>query len=478
MRKPFTRDFTPTVLVLTGGVALLAAVLFIAPSPAGAAPPAGTLVLTGERLIDGTGHSFEKGVLIVRDGRIVGAGAEGSVAVPADGHNIDLSGRTIMPGLISAHSHLGLVEGASAANPANYNRANVARQLAQYERYGVTAVMSLGVNRDVLYTWRDEQRAGQLPGADIFTADRGLGVPGGAPPFPVPEDQMYRPKTPDEARADVREMAARNPDILKLWLDDIFGTMPKMQPAIYTAAIAEAHASIDEAHQHGLRMAAHIFYLDDAKALLKVGVDVIGHSVRDRGVDEEFIQLMKARHIPYIATLSLDESQFIYAEHPAWMNEPFFTNAVDPALLATWLSPAYAAKIRDNPNTAKERAALATASLNLMTLHDAGVVISFGTDSGAMPTRVAGFDEHRELQLMVKAGLSPMQAIVAATKTAAETIGDGAHRGTLEAGKRADFLVLKANPLQDIKNTETLEAVWHGGVFQASSPSSPEKPSP
>jgi hypothetical protein len=148
------------------------AVIF-APFPLTAAPPAGAIVITGARLIDGTGRPpIEKGVLVLRDGRIAAAGAEGSVALPADGHNIDLSGRTIMPGLISAHSHLGLVQGVSAANPANYTRENVARQLLQYERYG----------------------------------------------------------------ADVREMAARHPDILKLWLDDIFGTMPKMEPAIYQAA--------------------------------------------------------------------------------------------------------------------------------------------------------------------------------------------------------------------------------------------------
>jgi imidazolonepropionase-like amidohydrolase len=451
---------------LAGWTAVSAgAALLFAPLVQANPPSDETLALVGERLIDGNGGpAIEKGVLVLQAGRIVAAGSVDSVKLPSDGRRVDLSGKTIIPGLISAHSHLGLVQGDSAANPANYTRENVARQLAQYERYGITAVMSLGVNRDILYTWRDEQRAGHLPGADIFTADRGLGVPGGAPPFPVPPDQMYRPKTPDEARADVREMAARNPDILKLWLDDIFGTMPKMEPAIYTAAIAEAHAAIDEAHQHGLRMAAHIFYLDDAKALLKAGVDVIGHSVRDQPVDEEFIKLMTARPIPYIATLSLDESQYIYADHPAWMDEPFFTKAVDPALLAIWRSPAYAAKVRDNPNTPKEHAALATAMQNLMTLHDAGVFISFGTDSGAMPTRIAGFDEHRELQLMVQAGMSPMEAIVAATKSAAATIGDAANRGTLEPGKRADFLVLGANPLDDIKNTEKIVAVWHGGV--------------
>jgi imidazolonepropionase-like amidohydrolase len=444
---------------------LVAIALLGAPIAEAAAPPSDTTVLTGARIIDGNGGApIEKGVLVLRGGRILAVGAAGAFKVPRPAVTFDLSGRTIMPGLISAHSHLGLIQGVSAANPANYTRENVAHQLAQYERYGVTAVMSLGVNRDILYIWRDQQRAGQLPGADIFTADRGLGVPGGAPPFPVPGDQMYRPKNPDEARADVREMAARHPDLLKLWLDDIFGTLPKMQPAIYTAAIAEAHASIDEAHQQGLRMAAHIFYLNDAKALLKANVDVIAHSVRDQPVDAEFIALMTARKIPYIATLSLDESQFIYAEHPAWMDERFFMDAVDPALLATWRSPAYAAKVRDNPNTPKERAALAVAMQNLLTLHDAGVLISFGTDSGALPTRIAGFEEHRELQLMVQAGLSPLQAITAATKVAAETIGDGTNRGTLEAGKRADFLVLKANPTENVKNTEQIEAVWHGGV--------------
>ena len=446
-------------------VLLALPMIFALPGAICAAPPGDEIVLTGERLIDGKGGPpIEHGVLVFRDGRITVTGAMGSVAIPADGRHFDLTGKTVIPGLISAHSHLGLVQGASAANPSNYTRENVARQLAQYARYGVTAVMSLGGNRDILYTWRDEQRAGKLPGADIFTADRGMGVQGGAPPFPLPGDQVYRPKTPEEARADVREMAARNPDILKLWLDSIFGTMPEMQPAIYTAAICEAHAAIDEAHQHGLRMAAHIFYLADAKALLKAGVDVIAHSVRDRPVDAEFIDLMNARHVAYIPTLSLDESQFVYAEHPAWMNEPFFTDAVDPALLATWRSPEYAAKIANNPNTSKERAALATASKNLMALHDAGVTISFGTDSGALPTRIAGFDEHRELQLMVKAGLSPMEALSAATRTAAETIGDGKNRGTLEAGKRADFLVLSANPVADIRNTEKIEAVWHGGV--------------
>ena len=140
---------------------------------------------------------------------------------PPGAEIIDLSGKTIIPALISAHSHLGLCKGIIGPRPENYTHENVQHQLEQYERYGVLTVMSLGVNKDVLYAWRDEQREGKLDGADIFTADRGLGVPRGAPPFPFLEDQVYRPTSVAEARADVRESAGRHPDMIKLWMDDL-----------------------------------------------------------------------------------------------------------------------------------------------------------------------------------------------------------------------------------------------------------------
>jgi len=301
-----------------------------------------TFAFSGARIIDGNGGPpIENGILVVDGDRVAAVGVVGEIPIPKQAEVVDLTGRTVIPGLISAHSHLGLVHGASAASPENYTRENVSRQVAQYERYGVTAVMSLGCNSDALYGWREEQRQGRMAGADIFTADRGLGVAGGAPPFPIPS-QIYRPTTPEEARAAVREMVARHPDILKLWLDDLFGKAPKMEPEIYQAAVAEAHAAIDEAHRNGFRIAAHVFYLGDAEALLAAGIDVIAHSVRDQPVDEEFIALMKARRVPYIATLALDESQFIYAEHPVWMDTPFFVAAAPPELLATWVSPEYA----------------------------------------------------------------------------------------------------------------------------------------
>ncbi len=429
-----------------------------------------SMIITGARLIDGTGNPpIEDALLAFSGDRIVAVGPSATTQAPSKAsgftaiQTIDAHGMTIMPGLISAHSHLGLIRGANGVSPANFTRENVSRQLDQYEGYGVTAVLSLGVNQDVLYTWRDEQRLGRFSGADIFTADRGLGVPGGAPPFPLESNQIYRPNSTEEARTDVREMITRQPDILKLWLDDLFGTAPKMAPEIYQAALAEANAAIDEAHVRGYRFAAHVFYLGDAKDLLERGLDVVAHSVRDDAVDARFIELMKTRNAIYIPTLALDESQFIYAQHPAWMKEKFFTAAVDPALLTTWNAPEYAARMKINRNTIKNQSALETAMKNVKALSDAGVTIAMGTDSGAMTTRIAGFGEHREMQLMVQAGLTPMQAIVAATRNSARVLGAQEDRGTLEVGKRADFLILNANPLEDIHNTTKISAIWHGG---------------
>jgi imidazolonepropionase-like amidohydrolase len=436
---------------------------FFCASFAGLSLASGATVLTGARILDGTGRSpIDNGVLVFEGDRILDVGLADRVQQPAGAKVIDARGKTIIPGLISAHSHLGLCNGVLAPRPENYTRENVQHQLEQYERYGVLTVMSLGVNKDVLYQWRNEQLKGEFPGADIFTADRGLGVRQGAPPFPLLEDQVYRPTSVEEARADVRETAQRHPDMIKIWIDDLFGTSAKMTPEIFDAVIEQAHAIADEAHQRKFKVAAHIFNLADAKALLKAGIDVIAHSVRDQPVDAEFIEAMKANNAVYIPTLDLDESQYIYAEHPAWMQDSFFTQAVDINLLNRWKSPLYVKEMAVNPNTVKNKAAAAMGQRNVKVLFDEGVKIAFGTDSGALPTRVQGFAEHRELQLLVQAGLSPMDAIVCATKNSAEVIG-ATDRGTLEAGKRADFLILDGNPLDDIRNTTHIDSIYHRG---------------
>ena len=413
------------------------------------------VVIQGARLIDGTGAAPVDNAVVVIDGdHIVAVGPAGKIAVPKGARAVDARGRTVIPGLISAHSHVGLVvDGQNKAD--GYTRENIRPQLEQFEKYGVTSIIALGLNRDLVYQIRDEQKRGEFPGASLFTAGRGIGVPDGAPPVPAAPDQVYRPMTAEQAVAEVRETASHHPDMLKLWVDDVYGKFTKMQPAVFQAAIAEAH-------KQGVRVAAHVFYLADAKALAAAGVDAFAHSIRDQPVDAELISAMKSRGIFYVPTFTVDESAFIFAEDPSLTQDTFFAAAVPPALVKQLNSPEYKQKVASDPNGPKIRAAFANGQKNLKALRDAGCRIAFGTDSGAQPVRIPGWAEHRELELMVRAGLSPMEALVAASRGSAAMLGL-TDRGTLEPGKRADLLVLAADPLENIRNTRQLVSIWHAG---------------
>ena len=251
-----------------------------------------------------------------------------------------------------------------------YTAENVLAELRQYESYGVTTMLSLGLNRDLLYAIREQQRQGKLDGATVFTADRGIGVPDAAPPLPAAPDQLYRPATPAEARAAVDAMAKRHADMVKIWVDSLGGTKPAMSPEIYRAVI-------EEAHKHHLRVAAHVYYLADAKSLVNDGVDVLAHSVRDKPVDQELISAMKRRGVWYIPTFTVDESFYIYAEHPGFMQIDFFKDALSPVLLATLTSDAYSQKVNQDPKTAQHKADFAMDQKNLKTLYDAGMSCRF-----------------------------------------------------------------------------------------------------
>ncbi|AKT41685.1 amidohydrolase family protein [Chondromyces crocatus] len=416
--------------------------------------------LQGARLVDGRGGTpLEPATIIVRGEHIVAVGPTDSLPPPAVATVVDLRGKTVIPGLISNHAHVGQTNG-TEQGAANYTRENVLRQLRQYEAYGVTTVTSLGVNdASVFYPLRAELRAGKLQGADLFGADHGVGTPTGAPPqamLKAAPGQIDRPDTPEKARAFVGEQKARGTDLVKVWVDDFNHSLPgKMDPAIWRAVI-------DEAHKLGLRVAAHIYYLADAKALAEGGVDIIAHGVRDVPVDADFIKVMKDRGTWYIPTLELDEATFIYAQRPAWMSTPFFRNSVQPPLRAQLDSPAWRSKKQADPAVAIAKRNLSMNLKNLKALHDGGVRIGFGTDSGANPLRIPGFSEHRELALMVQAGISPMQAITIATRDAAALLKLD-DRGVIAPGKLADIIVLDADPTQDITGTSRILAVWHRG---------------
>jgi imidazolonepropionase-like amidohydrolase len=438
---------------------LTATVVFLWSGSAPSAPADQTEVLTDVRLINGEGGPpLEDAAIVIERDRIVSLGPANQTHWPKSARVINYRNKTVLPGLISDHSHVGQVDGVSLGSQ-NYNRANILRQLRQYEVYGVTTVTALGLNGDLFYELQPQLHSGTLPGADVFGADRGIGIPNGAPPSPpinLPQTQLYRVSTPEEAVQAVDQMAVRKPDFIKVWVDDIHGTeRVKMTPEVYGAVIHEAH-------RLGLRVAAHIYYLSDAKSLVQHGVDVIAHGVRDQPVDAEFIQAMKAHSVWYIPTIGLDESSYIFAQQPAWRMDPFVAHALQPALATEFDDPAWRARILENQKQFDiDKASVQMNERNLKTLYDAGVNIGFGTDSGAFPVRIPGFAEHRELELLVAAGLTPLQAITLATGKAAALL-HLSDRGVLAPGNLADLVVVDGNPAAHIQDIHKMKRCGTG----------------
>ncbi len=405
------------------------------PEPESVEPTLGLIAFTGARLILGDSNTvIENGTLIVRDGRIEASGD--SVTVPVDAQLVDVSGKTIIPGLINAHGHVNNVRGLEA-DPAFYTEAHIENQLALYARYGVTTVFSLGGGGPTGVAVRD--RATQ----DLNYARLYLAGP------------VITADSPEEATERVNAIADTDVDIIKIRVDDNLGGSQKMPPDVFTAVI-------DAAHARDLRVAAHLYYLDDAKQLLAAGADLIAHSVRDEAVDEELTTLLKERDVCYCPTLMREVSTFVYESQPDWFDDPFFLREADPAVINELSSPAYQERIQNSRTAPIYKEALQQAKTNLKSLSDAGVGIAMGTDTGPAG-RFQGFFEHKELELMVEAGLTPLQTIVASTGDAARCMQVDDHLGSLSPGKWADFIVLGANPLDDIRNTREIESVWISG---------------
>ena len=414
-------------------------------------------VLSDVRVIDGTGRAPIENATVVIEGDHIQAVLTGSKrnAIPPNARVLKLTGKTVMPGIINGHGHLGQVKG-TLGGPEQFNAENIENQLVAYEFDGVTTVITLGQNKDLAYELRDRSARGELKGATLLTAGRGVGVEGGLPP-PIPADQMYRPKTVEEARAAVREMATHHPEMMKMWVDDGGGKLPKMPPEMYKAVI-------EEAHKQGLKMSVHMFYLEDAKALIRAGVDVLAHSIRDKPVDAELISLMKQHGTWITATLAAEEAPWVFAEKPAWMNTSILQDSLLPDVRTLLSSPAFVAQNLNDPTLTTKRKVLALAQQNIAALVKGGVNVAFGTDSGANAGRVQGFDEHRELYLMVKGGVPPLAAIHAATEQSAKMLGIDGKTGTIAPGKLADLLIVAGNPAKNIGDTTRIAAVFHRGA--------------
>jgi len=422
-----------------------------------------TTILTNTTIIDGSGNAPQPHMaMVIQNGRITNI-TRGKLVVPDGAIQIDMTGKFLMPQLISCHSHVGNVKD-TIATSANYTRENVLRQLKQYEDYGVGAILSMGTEQPLGISIREDSRAGLIPGATLYSAIFGFGVKGAMPPEAAGFSAIYRPGTPEEAAKEVDELATWHPDVIKMWVDNYYGQFQQtMSEEVYTAIIKEAH-------KHGIRVAAHLYHLTDARKLVAAGIDIMAHSIRDGEIDDSLIEEMKAKHVAYIPTLALDEFATAYLDDPVWLNDPFFRNSLEPGVYTMITSEAYKEKLKKSPVTPQEQAALKYALINLRKLFKAGILVAMGTDSGATPIRAQGFSEHLELELMVQAGLTPLEAIRVATYNSARLLGIEADRGTLEAGRRASFLVLDKDPTADIRNTRTLSAVWSDGVKVSDGP--------
>ena len=382
----------------------------------GQAPPTGVTVFEGARVIVGDARApIDNASFIVNGARFEQVGRAADVRVPAGATRLNLAGKTVMPAIIDTHNHL------------SQTREMLVDDLRRRAYFGIGAAMSLGQDTtDVSF----QMRAQTVPGlARFFTAGRGITAP-----EPGRTTAPYWVTTPAEARKAVQENAAKKVDIIKIWVDDRLGTVKKLSPELYSAAI-------DEAHKNGLRVIAHVYTLEDAKATLRAGLDAFAHGVRDKDLDDEFMALVK--------------------QHPNLVLGP---NMPDRGVVANidWLRPTlgpveFEALQKGNTNRPDAQAFWGIQARNLVRMSAAGVRIVVGTD-GNTP-----YAPHVEMADMVAAGMTPMQVIVAATSNGAQFL-KLADTGTIEANKSADFLVLDANPLDDITNTRKIASVYLRGT--------------
>lgn len=407
-----TRTIALAVGTLAAGLFSLAV-----PPPAMRAQPAaaGSTFFEGARLITGTGGPvIENAAFLVEGARFVQVGRAGDLRAPAGATRVSLAGKTVIPAIIDTHTHMA------------GSRDALVDQLRGKAYFGVGAVMSLGQDAGDLPF---QIRAEVIPGAARFrTAGRGITMP-----EPGRSEAPYWITTFAEGLKAVQELTAQKVDILKIWVDDRDGKYKKLTPDLYRPVI-------DEAHKQGLRVTAHVFTLDDAKGLLRAGVDAFAHGVRDRDIDDEFMALMKQR--PQVILVPNLPDRGVKTDL-SWLGE---------ALPAVEVQKLQAAST-DNPTAQRS---FGIQARNLAKLSAAGVRIAMGTDGAVL------WSHHLEMADMVAAGMTPAQVIVAATRNAAELmrLSDA---GTIEVGRNADFVVLDASPLDDISNTRRISAVYLRG---------------
>jgi imidazolonepropionase-like amidohydrolase len=403
----------------------------------------GPVWFEGARLIVGDGSGpIENSAFVVEGESFTWVGKKDEREPPRNAVRVDLTGKTVIPALIDGHNHIGLVNERDGTNSkANYTRENLTDQLERYAYYGVSAALSMGLEADQELAY--EMRDAVIPNAARFlTVGKGIAAtpiagPTGEPRLGIP----YGARTEREGRQHVKELHARGVHFVKIWVDDRNGSVPKLQPTVYRAIIAEAHAN-------GMEVLAHLGRtsgLADAKDLFLAGIDGFVHLVRDRDVDDEYLALVKSHPsawssptMPVPATRDIVES----------LAETLPANQIEKMRAAINQREA-----KGNPRDEL----FELHCRNLRKIHGAGMLIGLGTDGTG-----DGIGVHEQLTAYTQCGMTPMEAIVAGTGTNARILRL-AGMGTVAVKKEADFVVLDANPLDDIRNTRRIASVYLRG---------------
>lgn len=415
--------------------------------PAGPESAPGAVAIVGAQLIDGNGGApIEDAIVVVHEGRILAAGARADTAIPAGAEVVDAAGQTVIPGLVETHAHY------------NGDLDGVARQYRTQVYFGVTTSRSIGSDPPEKVALALDARAGRLAGPRMYTA--GLGFSHDDNGFP-PGRPINRPETEEEARELVRGLAGQGVHFVKMWVD-------VAPPAAPTAITPEMRTAIvEEARANNLVPVAHIGAEADFHQLAGIGVTDFLHTVRDTEPGPAFFERCREIGAVFSPTLTNIHAGWLWAERPELLEDPEIRAAFEPEALVRWADPEYRAGVLEGPGLANRRARLESAMAWVKRITDAGVPVAVGTDSGASSFNVPmGWGTHHELEIYVDAGLTPMQALVAATRTGAELLSGGeADYGTLEPGKEADLILLDADPLVAIANTRAIARVMQNGEW-------------
>jgi imidazolonepropionase-like amidohydrolase len=440
-------------LRFTGTVLLLATVAVMGLKSQAQPAPGGTTLYEGARLILGDDRpALDNGAFVVTGGRITAIGRTGEVALPSGAARVDLTGKTVMPAFVNIHAHYGYekyLKAAGESRAENFTANNLLDHLQREAYFGTGSVLDGGSGAlAVTQPFQAAQAGGSVAPAARLNLMGGVVPVNGGPDHILiqgtrPLKANYEVTLSGEARAAIRDLNAKGLKHVKIWLGDRNGTYPAMPHEVYDAVI-------DEAHKAGMKVHAHATNLRDQKDALRAGVDVLVHTVQNAPIDDELAGLFREKRPYWTTVFGLGDRSEVCERNP------FVVQVLSAAVVADIL----ATDCKPNPNLQARDERL---KQNFMKMIASGARLVLGTDAGVWPRYSFGTSGHHELQRYVEFGLTPAQAIVAATSRPAEAIGLP-DVGVLAQGKRADFIVLDANPLEDIRNTRRINRVYLGGA--------------